>query len=54
MTYTINDIVLIFQVRVTDVMDNSIPDVKVIASSVASSDGNTIGENVPLTKGKEE
>ena len=50
----INVIVLILKVRVTDVMDNSIADVKVMASSVTSSDGNTIAENVPLAKGKEE
>ena len=50
----INVIVLILKVRVTDVMDNSIADVKVMATSVTSSDGNTIAENVPLAKGKEE
>ena len=42
------------QIRVTDVMDNSITDVKVTAKSIASASGDTIAENVVLTKGPAE
>lgn len=43
-----------FQVRVTDVMDHSIADVKVTAKSVTSASGDVIAENKDLTKGPEE
>ncbi|XP_065063674.1 dolichyl-diphosphooligosaccharide--protein glycosyltransferase subunit 2-like [Rhopilema esculentum] len=41
----------IYKVRVTDVMDNSIPDVEVVAKSVTSAAGDTVAENVALVKG---
>lgn len=40
--------------RVTDVLDNSIADVKVTAKSVSSASGDTVAENVALVKGPEE
>ncbi len=40
--------------RVTDVMDNSIPDVKVVAKSVTSSSGDVVAENVALVNGPSE